>query len=271
LGRLAELNADGDTMYKAFRRAVALGQHSCFAAPEAYIGLAKALQPKIRSGSMRDKKLCSSEAFNLIEHARLHFDLTHEDALKCALAEADTLFNINKEKEGECAYRVACHIAEQNPQLAIDTRLDFLSARFRFETEEIAMKYGNLLLLEIGADKRLQTKYYKVLEGYFANQPDKRLEMMLDRGKELIDRNDLEDAIDLFSRAVQLKDADDQTRLQLFRAYVAWFAQGHADTRQLPIADDLCKTLSRIPEVDPMFITYERLKQQWQEITNRGE
>lgn len=271
MGRLAEMNGDTDTMYKAYRRAVALGQNSCFATPDAMIGLAKALQPKIKHGSMRDKKMSSADAFRLCEHARMDFDLTAIDGMKCALAEAETLFNIGKEEEGQLSYRVAMHIAHTLPDLTLDQRLDLLNARFKFESPEDALAEAERIQTAIGNDKRLQIKHFKIMEQYYANDPEKRLALMKERAQSLIDRNDIEDALELLNRAVQLSNADDEVRVLLLKAYVTKFEKGRADPKQISAVDELCKKLATLPEQHDLFVTYERLQKKWLEITGSEE
>lgn len=271
LGRIAELNGDMEVMWKAYRKAVSLGQNSCFAQAEPYIGLAKSLQPKIKGGSMRDKKLCTSEALNLIEHARTNFELNTMDSLKCALVEAETLFNSGKELEGKLAYQAAQSIMENSADLTMDNLLDAFNARLKFEEESEAFKYGERLLSDIGNNKRLQIKYYKVIEAYLAGQPERRLEMMKKRGEELIERDDTEDAIELLERATALKVADDETRLMLLKAYTAKFAKGRSDMQQLEDADVLAKQLAAVAQENPLFPTVERCLKQWKEVSGGNE
>lgn len=268
LGRVAELNGDPIAMRKACRKAISLGKNSVFAKADPFIGLAKALQVSIKSGSMRESKLATQEAMKLIETARMDFQLTPLQNLKCALVEAETLFNSKNEEEGRLAYQLAKNLMEKSKALSIDDQIDVFSSRLLFETKEEVEQAKQKLLSEIGNNSRLQTKFYRVIENSLSNKPQERLELMKKRGQELMDRDDIEDALDLLLRAITLPNADDETKLMAFHAIVSRFEKGRSDADLLKKGDELAEELSNIPEDNPMFPTIEKYKQRWNTVTN---
>lgn len=268
LGRIAELNGDPVVMRKACRKAIGLGKNSVFAKAEPYIGMAKALQISIKSGSMRESKMATQEAMKLIETARMDFELTPLQNLKAALVEAETLFNSKNEEEGKLAYLLAKNLMEHSEALTMDDQLDVFSSRLLFETPEQIEKVKSSLLQEIGNNSRLQTKFYRVIENSLANKPEQRLDLMKTRGQELIERDEIEDAIEILVRASQLPNSDDETRMLCFKAIVSRFEKGRSGREFLKTGDELIEQLNKVPEESPLYPTIESLKQRWDTVTN---
>ncbi|PCJ45114.1 MAG: hypothetical protein COA99_05565 [Moraxellaceae bacterium] len=267
LARIADKNGDIDTLWKSCRRALALGQNSCFKSVDVVIGLAKSLQPKIKGGSMRDKKLCTTEALNLIETARTKFELTTITAIKCALIEAETLANSGKAEEGKLAYSAAEAIINSAANLTFDDKLDIFNTKLQFESEEVALTYGTELLKAIGNNKRLQTKYHRLIEIYLSNRPDERLAKIKQRGDELLERDDIEDALELYLRACGYNNADEDIFLGTLTAIIGRFKKGRPDRKLTMKCDELFKKMLSLPESDPRYATIQQLKFQWDEIT----
>lgn len=267
LARLAELNNDYDVMYKACRKSIGLGKNSFFKNANMYIALAKALQPKIKNGSMREQKLCTTEAFGLLEAARTEFDLDSLSAIKASLVEAQTLFNSGKQTEGKLAYRVAQIQLERSQDLSLDDKLDVLTVRLSFDEESVAKAYGEEVLNQVKGNRRLENKYYNILENSLTAKPDDRLALMKKRGEELINRADWEDAADIYLRASQLKNADTDARLGAIKAVVNLFISGRRDISKIPMIDELLGQLANLPNSDPRFPTFERLQKDWREVT----
>ncbi len=268
LARLAELNNDYEVMYKACRKAISLGKNSYFCNPHMYISLAKALQPKIKGGSMREQKLCTTEAFSLLETARTDFTLDVVSSIKASLVEAQTLFNSGKQTEGQLAYRVAQTQLESSQDLSLDDKLDVLVVRLSFEEQAKAKAYSEEVLAQVKGNRRLENKYYSILENHYSGQPEERLALMKKRGEELINRADWEDAADIYLRACQLKNADTDVRLGAIKAIVNMFISGRQDLDKLPVVDDLVNQLSNLPNSDPRYPTFERLQKDWKEVTS---
>lgn len=267
LARVSEKNGDMEVMWKSCRKAVALGKNSCFKTADVFIGLAKSLQPKIKGGSMRDKKLCTVEALNLVEDSRLNFELSPIQSLKCSLVEAETLINSGKPEEGKLAYRVADTIIANSTTLTLDDKLDIFSTKLQFETEEVAMSYGEEVLEEIGTNRRLQTNYYRIIENFLQHRPDERLALVKERGEDLLQREDVEDALELYLRAATFKDADEDIILGALRSIIGRFKKGRPDRQLTQKCDEFFKKLESLPESDPRHPTLEQLKFQWEEIT----
>ena len=268
LGRVAELNGDPLVMRKACRKAIGLGKNSVFAKPDPFIGLAKALQVSIKSGSMRESKMATQEAMKLIETARMEYELSPLQNLKSALVEAETLFNSKNEEEGKLAYMLAKNLMEKSDNLSLDDQLDVFSSRLLFETPEEIETVKQNLLQEIGGNNRLQTKFYRVIENSLSNKPDERLSLMKTRGQELIERDDIEDAIEILLRATQLPNADDEVRMLAFKAIVSRFEKGRSSREYLEKGDALVELLNKVPEDNPAYPAIEKLKQRWDTVTN---
>ena len=271
LGRVAELNGDPLVMRKACRKAIGLGKNSVFAKADPHIGLAKALQVSIKSGSMRESKMAIQEAMKLIETARMEYELTALQNLKAALVEAETLFNSGNEEEGKLAYNLAKNIMENSDQLSMDDQLDVFSSRLLFETPEDIETIKKDLLTQIGDDNRLQTKFYRVIENSLSNKPEERLDLMKARGQELLDRDDIEDAIEILTRATQVPNADDEVRMMTFKAIITRFEKGRSSREYLEKGDELVEALNKVPEDNPMFPNIEKLKQRWDKVTNERQ
>lgn len=271
LGRVAELNGDHLTMRKACRKAINLGKNSVYARPEPYIGLAKSLQVSIKSGSMRESKQSTQEAMNLIETARMEYELTALQNLKCALVEAETLFNSKSEEEGQLAYRLAKKLMDDSNSLSVDDKLDVFSSLLLFESKEEIEQVKQTLLSEMGKDSRLQTKFYRVIENSLSNDPPARLAMMKQRGEELLDQDDVEDAIEILLRGIQLPAADEEIKTLAFRALISRFEKGRSDRDYLEQGDELAEALSKVPEDNPLYPTIAKLKQRWDTVTNESK
>ncbi|CBL43651.1 CheY-like response regulator receiver [gamma proteobacterium HdN1] len=267
LARLAELNNDYPVMYRACRKAVGLGKNSFFNNPQMYIALAKSLQPKIVGGSLREQKLCITEAFSLLEMARTQFDLDGVSVLKASLVEAQTLFNSGKKTEGSLAYRAAQVQVDANPDLSLDDKLDILIVRLSFDDEATLKAYGDELLAQIKGDRRLENKYYSILENHLSEQPEERLALMKRRGEELMGRSNWEDAVDLYLRASELKNADTDVRIGAIKATIGLFASGHPDSARIATIDSLLSQLANLPESDARFPVVQRLQREWVEVT----
>ncbi len=268
LGRIAELNGDPQTMRKACRKAINLGKNSVFAKPEPFIGLAKAQQVLIKSGSMRESKIAIQEAFSLIEAARMEFHLTGQQNLKCALVEAETLYNAKKEDEGRLAYQFANTMINASLELSLDDHIDIYSSKLLFDTDEEIEKSKALLLSEIGDNSRLQTKFYRVIENTYSNKPGERLELIKTRGNELLEKDKIEEAIELLLRGINYPNADDELKLMAFHALVIRFEQGRFNAEMLEKGDHLAAELGKIASDSPMFPQIEKFKQRWAAVTD---
>ncbi len=267
LARLAELNNDYEIMYKACRKAISLGRNSYFCNPHMYISLAKALQPKIKNGSMREQKLCTTEAFSLLETARTEFTLDSLSAIKASLVEAQTLFNSGKQVEGKLAYRVAQTQLEHSHDLSLDDKLDVLIVRLSFDDEATSKAYSEEILAQVRGNRRLENKFYSILENSLVAKPDDRLALMKKRGEELVNRAEWEDAADIYVRASQLKNADTDVRLGAIKAVVNLFISGRRDIDKIALVDEMIGQLANLPNSDPRYPTFERLQKDWKEVT----
>lgn len=271
LGRVAELNGDPIAMRKACRKAIGLGKNSVFAKPEPFIGLAKALQVSIKSGSMRESKLATQESMKLLETARMEFHLTALQNLKAALVEAETLYNSKNEEEGQLSYRLAKALMESSNDLSIDDQIDVFSSRLLFETSEEIEKAKHALLSDIGENSRLQTKFYRVIENSYSNKPGERLELIKNRGNELLEKDNIEDAVELLFRGIEYPNADDELKLLAFHALVSRFEKGRSDPGMLEKGDELSMELGKIANDNAMFPQIEKFKQRWAAVTNEPE
>lgn len=265
LARVAELNGDYDTLYKSCRKAVGLGKNSVLKNADVLIRYAKALQPKIRHGGMREQKLAISEAMSLLEHAKTEFHLNLGQSIKCALVEAQTLFNCGKEIEGKLAYRAALSMLKDDAAISVDDKFDVFATKLQFEDEADAMAWGNKLLQQAGNDRRLQANYFRVLDAYLTKRPEERLALLKKRGNELLERNDFEDAFDVLYKATRLSAGDTDTQLAALRAAVNLYRQGSRTPELLDNINELFKALEKLDASDPRYPALEKLRLQWAE------
>ncbi|MBA52934.1 MAG: hypothetical protein CMK89_00625 [Pseudomonadales bacterium] len=265
LARLAELNGDMDTMYKACRKATGLSKNSVFRNAENYIRYAKSLQSKVKHGSMRDQKIATSEAFNLIELAKTEFHLNLSQMVKCGLVEAQTLFNSGKQIEGKMAYRAVRTMLKDDATLSLDDQLDVLVAKLQFEDEADSTAYATELLQKIGTDRRLQTKYYNIMDFHLSKVPEARLELLKKRGNELLGIKDYEEAWDVLYKATRLPCADVDCQLDALKAVVNLYKQGDRTKERLNQANELFGLLQNMDSGDPRYPTLEKLRLQWAE------
>jgi len=271
LARLAELNGDVEVMYKACRKAHALAKNSVFRNADILIRYAKSLQPKIRHGSMRDQKIATNEAMALLEQAKTEFHLNINQAFKCALVEAQTLSNSGRDIEGRLAYRAAQTMVENTGALTLDDRLDLFAAKLQFEDEGPAMAYGQELLREIGNNRRLQSNYYRVLDAHLSKRPEARLELLKNRGQELLERNDFDEAFELLHKASRVDVSDVDVKLLALKAVIGLYRQGARAGETLNQANELFKALESLDAGDPRYPTLEKLRLQWAEQNSDGQ
>lgn len=272
LARLAEMNNDYDVMYKACRKSIALGKNSYFRNPQIYISLAKSIQPRIKHGSMRDQKLAFTEAMGLIESARTEFDnMDQLTSIKAALIEAQTLFNAGKQNEGKLAFKFAQMQLEKAGNLNLDDKLDIMLARLALDDENAAKAYAEMLLSQVRGNRRLENKYYGVMETHLSGKHDERLALMKKRGEELTNRGDWEDATDVYLRASQLKNSDDDVRLSALRAAVGMFKNGRKDNSKIKEIDDILAQLATMDASNPRYSVFERAQREWKEVTTVEE
>ncbi|MAA60160.1 MAG: hypothetical protein CSH49_16240 [Alcanivorax sp.] len=267
LARLAELNGDMETMYKACRKATGLSKNSVFRNADNYIRYAKALQAKIKHGSMRDQKLAISEAFSHIETAKTDFHLNLSQMVKCGLVEAQTLYNSGKNLEGKMAYRAVCSMVKDDSTLSLDDQLDMLVAKLQFEDEADSRAYGTDLLKKIGSNRRLQSKYYSILDFHLSKLPEARMELLKQRGNELLGIKDYEEAWEVLYKATRLPCTDVDCQLDALKAVVNLYKQGKRNSELLNQANELFNILQNMDSGDPRYPTLEKLRLQWAEQT----
>lgn len=265
LARLAELNGDLDTMYKACRKAHSLAKNSVFRCADILIRYAKALQPKIKHGSMRDQKIATSEAMTLLEQARTEFHLNLSQAFKCALVEAQTLFNSSRELEGKLAYRAAQSMMKSEDVFSMDDRLDMFAVKLQFEDEATAMDYGQQILKKCANDSRLQANYYRILDFHLSKRPDERVELLKKRGQELLEQNQFEEAFELLHKSTRINVADVDAQILSLKAAIGLYKQGSRSSDTLNKASELFKGLQNMDSGDPRYPTLEKLRLQWAE------
>ncbi|MEE2732237.1 MAG: response regulator [Pseudomonadota bacterium] len=265
LARLAELNGDMETMYKACRKASGLSRNSVFRNAENMIRYAKSLQAKIKHGSMRDQKIATSEAFSLIENAKTEFHLNLSQMVKCGLVEAQTLFNAGKQLEGRMAYRAVRAMIKEDSTLSLDDQLDVLVAKLQFEDEADSTAYSQSILQKIGGDRRLQTKYYNILDFHLSKNPEARLALLKKRGAELLGIKDFEEAWEVLYKATRLPCADVDCQLDALKAVVNLYKQGDRSQEHLNQANELFALLQNMDSGDPRYPTLEKLRLLWAE------
>ncbi len=265
LARLAELNGDFDVMYKACRKATGLSKNSVFKNADNLIRYAKSMQPKIKHGSMRDQKLAINEANSLLEAVKLEFHLNISQLIKCGLVEAQTLYNSGKEIEGKLAFKAVQAMLKDNSSLSTDDKLDIFVAKLQFEDETDAMGYGTELLVEIAGNRRLQKKYYNILDFHLSKNPEARLELLKKRGQELLNVPDFEEAYEVLHKATKLPNADVDCQLEALRAVVGLYKKGVRSSEYLNQANDLFLQLQAMDTGDPRYPTLEKLRLQWAE------
>jgi len=267
LARLAELNGDTETMYKACRKATGLSRNSVFRNAENYIRYAKSLQTKIKHGSLRDQKLAINEAFSHIETAKTEFHLNLSQMVKCSLVEAQTLHNSGKHLEGKMAYRAVRSMIKDESALSLDDQLDVLVAKLQFEEEADSRDYGDELLKKIGSNRRLQTKYYNILDFHLSKLPEARMELLKARGNELMAIKDYEEAWEVLHKATRLPCADVDSQLEALRAAVNLYKQGERNADLLNDTNGLFNILQNMDSGDPRYPSLEKLRLQWAEQT----
>ncbi|MAR90543.1 MAG: hypothetical protein CML06_06645 [Pseudomonadales bacterium] len=265
LARVAELNGDMDAMYRACRKATGLSKNSVFRNADNLIRYAKSLQGRIKYGSLREQKLASKEAFSLLEAAKTEFHLTLPQMMKCSLVEARTLHHAGKVEEGEMAYRAAQAMISDEAGLSLDDRLDLLAAKLLYEDPVTAQAYGDELLRQIGGNRRLQSKYFNLMDFHLIGQPEARLALLYQRGRDLLALKDYEEAWDILHRACQLPVADTDCQLAALSAAVQLYKQGQCNGERLDQANALFNRLQSLEPADPRFPTLEKLRLQWSE------
>lgn len=265
LARIAELNGDFDRMNRACRKAHGLSKNSVFNSADNIIRYAKSMQPKIKHGSLREQKLAFSESIALIESVKMDFHLDMQQLVKCGLVEAQTLYNSGKEEEGRLAYDAMLAILKNSNALSIDDKLDVFVTKLQFDEEAESLAYGEDLLKEIAGNRRLQTKYYSILDFHLSTEPDKRLELLKQRGAELMAIPDYEEAYQVLHKATRFPNANDDNRLDALKAAVGLYKQGKGTTEILNQANDLFNQLLHIDSGDPRYPTLEKLRLQWAE------
>lgn len=268
LARIAELNGDYETLHKACRKANALAKNSVFKNADLLIRYAKSMQPKIKHGSSRDQKQALSEAMTLLQTAKTEFQLNIGQTLKCALVEAQTLFNSGKEIEGRLAYKAALSMLNNEELLSLDDRLDIFAAKLQFEASSDAMAYGAKLLAQIGNNRRLQANYYRVMDFHLSKQPNERLALLKKRGQELMERNDFEEAFDVLQRAARAPNTDTDSQVSALTAGVNLYRQGTRNTELLEDVNNLFKALENLNTSDPRYPALEKLRLQWSQQNN---
>ncbi len=269
LARLAELNADGDTMYKASRKAYALSKNSVFRNADGLIRYALSLQPTIRHGSGRDQKLALKDVSNIIETVRTEFELNFKEIIRCAIVEALSMSNSGNKEAGKLALDAALSMAaEPDVKLDTDIRLDLFSAQLICEEDENkALAEGEKLLQEIGQQHRLQSRYYAILDIYYVGKP-KRLELLEERGTDLLERKLYEDAHQILSKALRLDSENIELKFKSLKAVVNLYKSGQKSSENLEYGNQLFRSLEHIGEKDPHFSTLEKLRLQWNEHNN---
>ncbi len=265
LARLAELNGDIEVMYKACRKAHSLAKNSVFRSPDILLRYAKSLQPKIKHGSLRDQKIAASEALSLLESAKTEFHLNKHQAYKCALVEAQTLYNFGKEVEGKLAYRAAQSMMRDEDSPTQDDQLDMFAAKLQFEDEATAMAYGQSLLTKMEGNSRLQSNYYRILDFHLYKRPEERVELLKKRGQELMDRNEYEEAFELLHKATRINVSDADARIMALKSAVGAYKQGTRSAEMLTMTNELFKSLEQMDSGDPRYPTLEKLRLQWAE------
>lgn len=265
LARLAELNGDTETLYKACRKAHGLAKNSVFRSADILIRYAKSLQPKIKHGSMRDQKLATSEALSLLEQAKTEFPLNIQQTFKCALVEAQTLYNSGREVEGKLAYRAALSMIKNDDTLTLDDKLDLFTVKLQFEDEPVAMEFGNSLLRQFTNNRRLQSNYYRTLDFHLSKRPAERAELLRKRGQELLERDEFEEAFELLYKAARIDVTDIDAQLLALKAAIGLYRQGGRSSEILGQANELFKALEAMNASDPRYPTLEKLRLQWAE------
>lgn len=263
LARLAELNGDMEVMYKACRKASGLSKNSVFRNAENQIRYAKALQPRIKHGSMRDQKMAINESFALLESTKTEFHLELPQMIKCGLIEAQTLFNSGKAEDGKTAYSEAYAMIPDESALSLDEQLDVFVTKLLFEEEADIKTYGDALLKRIGSNRRLQTKYYNILDFHLTKQPEQRMALLRQRSSELLNLKDYEEAYELLYKATRLPCADVDCQLDALRAVVNLYKEGTRTTDYLNQANELFSLLQSMDSGDPRYPTLEKLRLQW--------
>ena len=118
---------------------------------------------------------------------------------------------------------------------------------------------------KIGGNRRLQTKYYGILDFHLSKIPEARLELLKQRGSELLSIKEYEEAWEVLYKATRLPCADVDCQLDALKAIVNLYKQGERSSDYLSQANELFNLLQNMDSGDPRYPSMEKLRLQWAE------
>ncbi|MCB1759347.1 MAG: response regulator [Gammaproteobacteria bacterium] len=266
LGDIALANGDLAVAGKALTEAVSLGRHSVYKSAGNYAKLARV---KSKSGD-------GQGGLKIIENMEREFQGEGESELYSAMVKGVIHADMgNREKADACMHEAARLYAKEGPHVAADLTLEMARSYGELGDKQEAAKLLQQAVRNNHAEPELLQQIENMVGEFdlgtdpkaFVSDIRKEIVKLNNRGVELAKAGKLQEAVGLFSEAVEAMPSNKVVNLNAARVLVMNMRENGVEGKQLGRVREL---LDRVRKIEPDSPSLRRVQLMYQNLSRQG-
>ncbi|MCP4283131.1 MAG: response regulator [Gammaproteobacteria bacterium] len=266
LGELAAVNGDNKAAEHALTQAVKLGHNSVYKAPENYANLARA---KLRCGNGR-------EGLKILNNMEKEFKGADKSSLHAAMVKGIIHKDLGDREEAEVWMRQASELYQGlGPHVTADLTLDMARSYGELGDQEKAQSMLKNAVRNNHSDPELLQKVEGLIGELslnldpksFVSGIRKQIIKLNNRGVKMAKAGQLQEAVELFSEAVDAMPGNKVVSLNTARVMIMNIREQGANREQLGKVREL---LERVQKADPNDPALRKVQAMYQDLGQRA-
>lgn len=266
LGKLAYHNQDFPVAESAFRSAIRLARYSCYKSVKNYLSFAKSLQYKLSERNNRDSRDGSTEAFKVLDEAKIAYRDNPEYVFEATLIESTTFNNIGKKADAlNCANKAEKILAGmQNPAVThlLGMAETFLNTGQHAKATKLLGEIQQRDDLSRNEERELNRVKSEISEMAIRQYTTE----LNDKAIYHYERGQLSEAIGYFDDAVAYKEAGMSVLLNAIQAKISYMENRGVDKKQIDDCKKLFERLGVLHESEERYQRWILLKNSYQRL-----
>jgi CheY-like chemotaxis protein len=265
LADIYEFNKDWISAGKSRRKVIRLSNNSVYDSPENYLKLARCIcaeiidQPHVaqsRSKEATETLLKAKQKYKYHENIELHTDIIEANILACTDAIESAREQVNRlQREIKLAHNLS-------PQLMFDLAATYQSMaqhdEAQFILKDLARTYQD--------DDKIGETIDKLSDETLSQKGKEKAIVLNDQGKALLANKDYQQAILLFSQAIQHYPNNVGLNLNLMLALVRKMSADGSSAEHIEQCKDAIDKLTHITNENPLYERYKTLCSHFEKI-----
>ncbi|MCP5207213.1 MAG: response regulator [Hahellaceae bacterium] len=261
LGEVCVLNNDVDSATEAYRNAVRLGEFSIFNKPENHVGFARALAEKSESMPMELRARHAQEALEVLDKAAATMSLSDTCQFQKSVVDAKLHHRLRDKASADQSLSQAESLYQRiGIQLESRDSLEFAEALLNSGKDTEAESILTHVMILHGTDANVVKRIADIREEPVSTGAKQRAAELNKEGIQAVDRDDMKEAIQIFSEALDYSPRHPALNLNMVQVIIKYVAAAPAESHLLETARQCLHRLGNMAESHRQYARYQHLK-----------